>query len=152
MNRSKPTHFRNSLDLRDKVQVKILRKRLKLTDEQFTSVLRKSGCVQNGDSVAPLQAAPPKLAGALARIAFAATPVQDETEPCHSLPDSLPPLFCSPARARRGHKLRPLRRQQRISNDGFWLSTGEGVPSRPRAAAGRWRSDSVAVLLRRVGR
>jgi len=43
MNRSKPTHFRNSLDLRDKVQVKILRKRLKLTDEQFTSVLRKSG-------------------------------------------------------------------------------------------------------------
>jgi hypothetical protein len=27
----------------DKVQVKILRKRLKLTDEQFTSVLRKSG-------------------------------------------------------------------------------------------------------------
>ena len=43
MNRSKPTHFRNSLDLRDKVQVKILRKRLKLTDEQFSSVLRKSG-------------------------------------------------------------------------------------------------------------
>ena len=43
MNRSKPTHFRNSLNLRDKVQVKILRKRLKLTDEQFTSVLRKSG-------------------------------------------------------------------------------------------------------------
>jgi len=29
--------------VRDKVQVKILRKRLKLTDEQFTSVLRKSG-------------------------------------------------------------------------------------------------------------
>lgn len=43
MNRSKPTHFRNSLNLRDKVQVKILRKRLKLTDEQFSSVLRKSG-------------------------------------------------------------------------------------------------------------
>ena len=43
MNRPKPTHFRNSLNLRDKVQVKILRKRLKLTDEQFTSVLRKSG-------------------------------------------------------------------------------------------------------------
>lgn len=43
MNRSKPTHFRNSLNLRDKVQVKILRKRLKLTDEQFNSVLRKSG-------------------------------------------------------------------------------------------------------------
>ena len=29
--------------MRDKVQVKILRKRLKLTDEQFTSVLCKSG-------------------------------------------------------------------------------------------------------------
>jgi hypothetical protein len=43
MNRSKPTHFRNSLNLRDKVQVKILRKRLKLTDEQFSSVVRKSG-------------------------------------------------------------------------------------------------------------
>jgi hypothetical protein len=43
MNRPKPIHFRNSLNLRDKVQVKILRKRLKLTDEQFTSVLRKSG-------------------------------------------------------------------------------------------------------------
>lgn len=43
MNRYKPTYFRNSLDLRDKVQVKILRKRLKLSDEQFTSVVRKSG-------------------------------------------------------------------------------------------------------------
>jgi hypothetical protein len=31
------------LDLRDKVQVKILRKRLRLSDEQFTSVVRKSG-------------------------------------------------------------------------------------------------------------
>ena len=43
MNRRKPTHFRNSLDLRDKVQVKVLRKRLKLSDEQFTNVVRKSG-------------------------------------------------------------------------------------------------------------
>ena len=43
MNRSKPTHFRNSLNLRDKMQVKILRKRLKLTDEQFSIVIRKSG-------------------------------------------------------------------------------------------------------------
>lgn len=43
MNRCKPTYFRNSLDLRNKVQVKILRKRLKLSDEQFTSVVRKSG-------------------------------------------------------------------------------------------------------------
>jgi DNA-binding XRE family transcriptional regulator len=43
MNRRKPTYFRNSLDLRDKVQVKVLRKRLKLTDEQFASILQKSG-------------------------------------------------------------------------------------------------------------
>jgi Protein of unknown function (DUF3606) len=43
MNRRKPTYFRNSLDLRDKVQVKVLRKRLKLSDEQFTNVVRKSG-------------------------------------------------------------------------------------------------------------
>jgi hypothetical protein len=43
MNRRKPTYFRNSLDLRDKVQVKTLRKRLRLSDEQFTSVVRKSG-------------------------------------------------------------------------------------------------------------
>ena len=45
-----------------------------------------------------------------------------------------------------------LRRAAFGVNDGFWLSTGEGVPSRPRAAAGRWRSDSVAQLLRRLGR
>jgi DNA-binding transcriptional regulator YiaG len=43
MNRHKPTYFRNSLDLRDKVQVKVLRKRLKLSDEQFAGILRKSG-------------------------------------------------------------------------------------------------------------
>ena len=43
MNKSKRTYFRNSLDLRDKVQVKVLRKRLKLTDDEFASVLRKSG-------------------------------------------------------------------------------------------------------------
>ncbi|MCG2629155.1 DUF3606 domain-containing protein [Bradyrhizobium sp. WYCCWR 13023] len=43
MYRRKPTYFRNSLDLRDKVQVKLLRKRLKLSDEQFISVVRKSG-------------------------------------------------------------------------------------------------------------
>jgi hypothetical protein len=43
MNRRKPTHFRNSLDLRDKVQVKVLRKRLKLSDEQFVEIVRKSG-------------------------------------------------------------------------------------------------------------
>ena len=43
MNRRKPTYFRNSLDLRDKVQVKILRKRLKVSDEQFADIVRKSG-------------------------------------------------------------------------------------------------------------
>ena len=43
MNRRKPTYFRNSLDLREKVQVKVLRKRLKLSDGQFASVVRKSG-------------------------------------------------------------------------------------------------------------
>lgn len=43
MNRRKPTYFRNSLDLRNKVQVKVLRKRLKLSDEQFTSVVRRTG-------------------------------------------------------------------------------------------------------------
>ena len=43
MNRRKPTYFRNSLDLRDKVQVKVLRKSLNLSDEQFAKVFRKSG-------------------------------------------------------------------------------------------------------------
>jgi hypothetical protein len=43
MNRRKPTYFRNSLDLTDKVQVKVLRKRLKVSDEQFAGIVRKSG-------------------------------------------------------------------------------------------------------------
>jgi hypothetical protein len=43
MNRRKTTYFRNSLDLRDKVQVKVLRKRLRLSDEEFAEILRKSG-------------------------------------------------------------------------------------------------------------
>jgi hypothetical protein len=43
MNRRKPTYFRNSLDLRDKVQVKVLRRRLKLSDEQLDGIVRKSG-------------------------------------------------------------------------------------------------------------
>ena len=37
------SYFRNSVDLRDKVQVKVLRRRLKLSDGQFASVVRKSG-------------------------------------------------------------------------------------------------------------
>jgi Protein of unknown function (DUF3606) len=43
MNKRKPAYFRNSLDLRDKVQVKVLRKRLKLSDQQFADIVRKSG-------------------------------------------------------------------------------------------------------------
>jgi hypothetical protein len=43
MNRRRPTYFRNSLDLKDKVQVRVLRRRLKLSGEQFTSIVRKSG-------------------------------------------------------------------------------------------------------------
>lgn len=43
MNRRKPTYIRNSLDLKDKVQVRGLRRRLKLSSEQFTSIVRKSG-------------------------------------------------------------------------------------------------------------
>ena len=39
----KPTYFRNSLDLRDRVQVKVLRRRLKLSGDQFSSIVRKSG-------------------------------------------------------------------------------------------------------------
>jgi DNA-binding transcriptional regulator YiaG len=43
MNRPKHSYFRNALDLRDKVQVKVLRKRLKLSEQQFASIIRKSG-------------------------------------------------------------------------------------------------------------
>jgi DNA-binding transcriptional regulator YiaG len=43
MTRNRPTYFRNSLDLRDKVQVKVLRKRLKLSNVEFADILRKSG-------------------------------------------------------------------------------------------------------------
>jgi hypothetical protein len=43
MNRRKPSYFRSSIDLRDKVQVKVLRRRLKLSDDQFANVVRKSG-------------------------------------------------------------------------------------------------------------
>jgi DNA-binding XRE family transcriptional regulator len=43
MVRRKVAYFRNSLDLRDKVQVKVLRKRLKLSEAQFADAIRKSG-------------------------------------------------------------------------------------------------------------
>ena len=42
-NKRKSASIRNSLDMRDKVQVKILRKRLKLSDDQFADIVRKSG-------------------------------------------------------------------------------------------------------------
>ena len=43
MNRRKPTYFRNSLDLRDRVQVKVIRKRLKLTNDELSTIVRKAG-------------------------------------------------------------------------------------------------------------
>jgi DNA-binding XRE family transcriptional regulator len=43
MIRRKAAYFRNSLDLRDKVQVKVLRKRLRLSEAQFADTIRKSG-------------------------------------------------------------------------------------------------------------
>ncbi|QPF82279.1 DUF3606 domain-containing protein [Bradyrhizobium genosp. L] len=43
ISKRKPAYFRNALDLSDKVQVKVLRRRLKLSNEQLTSVVRKSG-------------------------------------------------------------------------------------------------------------
>jgi len=43
MNRPKHSYFRNALDLRDKVQVKVLRRRLKLSEQQFASIVKKSG-------------------------------------------------------------------------------------------------------------
>jgi hypothetical protein len=43
MNRRKPTYFRNSLDLRDRVQVKIVRKRLKLSEDELSAIVRKAG-------------------------------------------------------------------------------------------------------------
>jgi hypothetical protein len=35
--------FRNALDLRDKVQVRVLRRRLKLSAPELGSIIRKSG-------------------------------------------------------------------------------------------------------------
>lgn len=39
----RPTMFRNALDLRDKVQVKVLRRRLKLSAPELGSIVRKTG-------------------------------------------------------------------------------------------------------------
>jgi Protein of unknown function (DUF3606) len=43
ISKRKPAYFRNSLDLSDKVQVKVLRRRLKISNEQLASAVRKSG-------------------------------------------------------------------------------------------------------------
>jgi hypothetical protein len=43
MLRRKAAYFRNAIDLRDKVQVKILRKRLKLSEAQLVRAVQKSG-------------------------------------------------------------------------------------------------------------
>jgi Protein of unknown function (DUF3606) len=39
----KPTMFRNALDLRDKVQVRILRRRLKISAPELGNIVRKAG-------------------------------------------------------------------------------------------------------------
>jgi Protein of unknown function (DUF3606) len=43
MNRRRQSYFRNSLDLRDRVQVRIIRRRLKLGEEDFSTIVRKAG-------------------------------------------------------------------------------------------------------------
>jgi Protein of unknown function (DUF3606) len=43
MNRRKQAYFRNSVELRDKVEVRTLRKRLKLSPSAFKDVVRKAG-------------------------------------------------------------------------------------------------------------
>jgi hypothetical protein len=43
MNSHRRSHFRNSIDLRAKVEVRTLRKRLKLSPIQFDDVVRKAG-------------------------------------------------------------------------------------------------------------
>jgi len=43
MFRRKAASFRNAIDLKDKVQVKVLRKRLKLSEAQLMTAIRKSG-------------------------------------------------------------------------------------------------------------
>ncbi|WP_312016089.1 DUF3606 domain-containing protein [Bradyrhizobium sp. JYMT SZCCT0428] len=39
----KPTMFRNAIDLRDKIQVRVLRKRLKLSAPELGEIVRKTG-------------------------------------------------------------------------------------------------------------
>ena len=43
MQRRKSTYFRNALDLRDRVQVRVLRRRLKVTGGELDGLVRKAG-------------------------------------------------------------------------------------------------------------
>jgi hypothetical protein len=43
MTRRKPSYFRNALDLRDRVQVRVPRRRLKLSENELSAVVRKAG-------------------------------------------------------------------------------------------------------------
>jgi hypothetical protein len=43
MHRRQPSGARNKLDLTDRVQVRILRKRLKVSDEQLANLVRTAG-------------------------------------------------------------------------------------------------------------
>jgi hypothetical protein len=41
--RHKFTYFRNALDLRDRVEVRVVRRRLKLSEHQLDGIVRKTG-------------------------------------------------------------------------------------------------------------
>lgn len=43
MSAKKIAYFRNALDLRDRVQVRIVRRRLKLSNGELDAIVRKSG-------------------------------------------------------------------------------------------------------------
>ena len=43
MQRRKFSYFRNALDLKDRVQVRIVRRRLKLSSGELDDIVRKSG-------------------------------------------------------------------------------------------------------------
>jgi hypothetical protein len=72
MNKRKPTYYRNSVDLRDKVQVKVLRRRLKLSDEQFACIVRKVGNSIPAIVKEAAPAEPADLAAAAAAVVVAA--------------------------------------------------------------------------------
>jgi hypothetical protein len=45
MQRRKFSYFRNALDLKDRVQVRIVRRRLKLASSELDGIVRKSGTI-----------------------------------------------------------------------------------------------------------